>query len=104
MGRLVVVDDEDWAVLCSLTNNTQDMNQIAGPRVYISILPAFTSIIFASRIKPTGSILNYPDLRGLAQINASRSKTHPITYSPLYIHSGLPFATSNCIIMLMPRM
>jgi len=32
--------------------------------------------------------------------NASRSKTHPITYTPLYFPSGLLSATCNCIIML----
>jgi hypothetical protein len=59
---LVVVQDEGWAVLCSLTNKTQNMNQITGTRVYISILPAYTSILFSSRIKHTASILNYLEI------------------------------------------
>jgi len=55
MRCLVVVQDEGWAILCSLTNKTQDMNQIAGTRVYISLLPAYTSILFSCRIKHTTS-------------------------------------------------
>jgi len=40
----------------------------------------------------------------LAQNNASCFKTHPITYTSLYVHSGLPSANFNCIIMLTPWM
>jgi hypothetical protein len=40
------------------------------------------------------------DVTWLAQKNASRSKTHPITNTTLYFPSGLPSATCNCIIML----
>jgi hypothetical protein len=65
MKCLVVVQDEGWAILCSLTNETQDMNQIAGTRVYISLLPAFTSILFSSRIERTACILNFLDTRDL---------------------------------------
>jgi hypothetical protein len=61
MKCLVVVQDEGWAVLCSLTKGTQDMNQIAATRVYISLLPAFTSILFSSRIYHTASILKSRD-------------------------------------------
>jgi hypothetical protein len=57
----VVEQDEGWAVLGSLTNKTQDMNRIAGTRVYISLLSPYTSTIFFSHIKHTGSILNYLD-------------------------------------------
>jgi len=55
MKGLVVVQDEGWAVLCSLTNKTQNMNQITGTQVYISLLPAYTSILFSSHIKHTAS-------------------------------------------------
>jgi len=34
------------------------------------------------------------DITWLAQNNASRSKTHPITYTTLYFPSGLPSATT----------
>ena len=61
MKCLVVVQDAGWAGLCSLTNETQDMNQIAGTRVYISLLPAFTSILFSSGICHTACILNSLD-------------------------------------------
>ena len=67
-------------------------------------LPACTSILFSSHIKHTASILNYLDIMWLAQNNASRSTTHPITYTTLYIHCGLPSATFNCIIILMSPM
>jgi len=40
----------------------------------------------------------------LAQNNASRSKTHLITYTTSCLPSGLVSATCNWIIMLMPRM
>ena len=50
MKILVVVQDEGRAVLCSFTNKTQDMNQIVGTRVYISLLPTKTSILFSSHI------------------------------------------------------
>ena len=49
----MVVQDEGCAMWCSLTNKTQDMNQIAGTRVYISHLPTYTSILFSFRIKHT---------------------------------------------------
>jgi len=62
MKCLVVGQDEGWAVLCSLTNKTQDMNQIAGTPVYISLLPASTSILLSSRIYQSASILNSPDI------------------------------------------
>jgi len=52
----------------------------------------------------TASILNCLDITWLAQNNAYRSKTHLITYTTLYVHSGLPSATFNCIIMVTPWM
>jgi len=78
--------------------------EIAGSRVYISLLPACPSILFCSWMKPTASILNYLGSTWLAQKTASCSKTHPISYTTLYVSSGLPSATSNSIIMLMPLM
>ena len=62
MRCLVVVQDEGWADLCLLTNTMQDMNQIAGTRVYLFLLPAYSSIPFTSHIKYTASILNYLDI------------------------------------------
>jgi hypothetical protein len=58
MNCLVVVHDDYLAVLCSITNKTQDMKQITETRVYISLLPAFTSILSSSHIIYTDSILN----------------------------------------------
>jgi len=104
MRCLVVVQHEGLAVLCSLINKMQNVNQIAGTRVYISVLPAPTSTIFISSIEHTGRILNYFDITWLAQDNPSRSKTHQITYTTLKVHSALPFARFNFIIMLMPPM
>jgi hypothetical protein len=65
MKCLLVVQDEGWASLCSLTSETQNMNQIAGTGVYISLLPAFTFILFSSRIYRTASILDSLDTRDL---------------------------------------
>jgi len=44
---------------CVLTNNTQDMNQIARTRVYISLLPAYTSILFSSGLHLHSLFLPY---------------------------------------------
>jgi len=104
MRFLVVVQDEGWPILCSLANKRQEMNQIAGTWVYISLLPTNTSTLISSHFKYTTSILNYRDITWLAQNNASCSKTHSITYTTLYISSGLSSAIFNCIIMLMPWM
>jgi len=89
-----------------LVNQQYKLNQqIAGTQVYISLLPAYTSILFSIHIQHTTSILNCPDIMWLAQTNASHSNTHPITYTTLYIPSGLRSASCNCIIMLlMPQM
>ena len=48
MKCLFIVEDAGWAVLCSLTNKTQDINQIPGILVYLSLLPAVTSMFFSS--------------------------------------------------------
>jgi hypothetical protein len=58
MQCLGFVQEQGWAILCSLTNKTQDMNQTAGTEVFISLLPAFTSILFCSRVIHTNSTLN----------------------------------------------
>jgi len=55
MSCLLVVQDEGCAVLCSVTNKTQDMNQIAGTHVDISLLPIYTSILLSSRVRHTAS-------------------------------------------------
>jgi len=78
--------------------------EITGSRVYISHLPAYTSILCSSHTKDTTSILNYPNIMWLAQNIASCSETHPIISTTLYVPSGLPSTTCNCIITLMPRM
>jgi len=55
---LVDLQDEGWAVLCSLTNKTHKLNQeIAGTRVCISHLPGYTSFHCSSRIIHTDCIL-----------------------------------------------
>jgi hypothetical protein len=76
---LVVLEDKGWAALCSLTNNRQDMNQIPGTQVYISVLPAYTSILFSTHIKHTDIIPNHLVIMLLAQNNVSLSKSHKIT-------------------------
>ena len=74
--------------------------QMAGTRVYISLLPAYTSNLISSHIEHTASILDCFDIMRLTQNNSSRSRTHSITYTLSYLPSGLPPAASNCIIML----
>jgi len=48
----------------------------------------------------------YPnlDIMWLVQTNATRSQTHPITYTTLYFPFGLPSTKCNYIIMLTLRM
>jgi hypothetical protein len=54
----VVLQNEGWAILCSLTNKTEKLNlEIAGTRVYLSLNPANTSFLFSSRSIHTDSIL-----------------------------------------------
>jgi hypothetical protein len=55
MRCLVIVDNEGWAVLCTLTNKTQDINKIAGTQVYISLIPTYLSIPFSFCINLTAS-------------------------------------------------
>jgi hypothetical protein len=52
------LQDDCWAVLSLLTNKTHKLSyEIAGTRVYISLLPTYTSILFSSCIIHTDSIL-----------------------------------------------
>jgi hypothetical protein len=74
MRCLIVVQDEGWAVLRSLTNNTQDMNQIARTRVYISLLPTYTSIIFSSCLEHTSSNWTHPQQPELSQHHVTCTK------------------------------
>jgi hypothetical protein len=58
MRWYVVLQDEGWAVLCLLTNETYKLNQEpAGTQVYISLLSAYTSFLFSSCIIHTNSTL-----------------------------------------------
>jgi len=95
-----------WRLGCFVLVNQQNkLNQeIAGTGVYIFLLPACSSILFASQIQHIISILNSLDITWLAQNNPSRSETHPMTYSTLGVPCGFRAATCNCIIMLMPPM
>jgi len=96
-----------WCRLAHLVffNQQNKLNQeITRTRVYISLVPTFTSILISSRIKHTARILNSRDIMWLAQNNASRFKTHPITNTTLYVLCWLCSTTCNCIIMLVPWM
>jgi len=95
-----------WRLGCLVfINQPKKWNQvITGSRLYISILPANTSGLFSSGLELTASILNSLDITWLAQHNASRSKAPLIPCTTLYVPCGLPSATCNCIIMLMPQM
>jgi len=83
---LVDVQDEGWAVMCSLTNKTHKLNQdITRTQVYISLLPAYTSFLFSARGIHTDRIListshDLPKTMPLVP-------THPITYTTLYFPS-----------------
>ena len=95
-----------WMLGRSVFVNQQNKltQQIAETQVYISLLPAYIFFLFSSHIKHSATILNSLNIMRLGQNNDSRSKTPAITYTSLYIPSGLSSATCNCIIMLMPRM
>jgi hypothetical protein len=62
MRCLSVVLDEGQPDLGSIPNKKQHMNRIVATGVYISILPAYTSILFSSCHMHTTSILNYLDI------------------------------------------
>jgi hypothetical protein len=52
-----VLQDEGWAVLCLLTNKSHKLNpEIARPRVYIYLLPAYTTFLYSFCIILTDSI------------------------------------------------
>jgi len=88
MRCLVALQDEGWAVLCSLTNKSHNLNQeIAGTQVYISLLPAYTSFLCSCPIIHSDRIL----------ISTSRAlhKTTP----PIPKHTRLP---QNLVLSLWP--
>ena len=74
MRCLVVVQDEGRAVLCSLTKTMQDIYRIPGTRVYISLLPAYTSILFSFRSKHTASNSTHRQHRELSRHHVTRTK------------------------------
>ena len=76
MMCLVVMQDKGWAVLCSLTNKTQYMNQIVETRVYISILPTYTSILFSFHIKHTTSNSTHSQHPELSRHYVTCTKEH----------------------------
>jgi hypothetical protein len=54
----VNLQDEAWAVLYSLTNTMQKLNQeMAGTREYISLLPTYTPLVCFSQIVYNANIL-----------------------------------------------
>jgi len=101
--RLVVLQDAGWAILWSLTNKTHKLNQeIAGTRVYVSILPAYTFCLFPPILyTPTASWLRH---HVTCTTQCLSFQNTPDNLTTLYFPSGLPSATCNCIIMLTLRM
>ena len=58
MRWLVVMDDQGWAMLCTLTNIQHKSNEAHGrTEGYISLLPTFISVLFSSWSIHTTSIL-----------------------------------------------
>jgi len=81
-------------------NQQNKLNQeITGTQRYLSLFPAYSSILFSSRIIETTNMLNTFDITWLAQNKVSCSKTHPISYMTLYVPSGLSFTTCSWIVM-----
>jgi len=103
-GRFVFINKQTTGYESNWSDLTSWTKKSPGTRVYISLLPAYSSILFSSCIEHTPSILNYLDIMWLVQNNSSLSQTHPITYTTLYVPSALLSASCNCIIMLLPRM
>jgi len=101
MRFLVVVQDEGWAVLCSLTDKTS-WNKKSQELEYIyPFFPPSTPFCFPPVWNHTTSILNSLYITWLIQNNASCSKTHSIFYKTLYVATGLPSTPLNCSIMVM---
>jgi len=76
MRCLVVGQDEGWAMMCSVTNKTQDMNQIAETRVYISFLPDFSSILFSAHVNHTATNLKHCQSPELSQHHVTCTIQH----------------------------
>jgi len=106
MRWLVVRQDKGCAVLCSLTNKTQKLNLELRNRRNSSIYIPSSLLHLHSLFLPYYTHRQHPDLNltWLAQHNASRYRTQPITYITLYFPSGLPSTTCNFIIMITFRM
>jgi len=100
---LVVLQDEGWAVLCSLTNKTHKLNQeITGTQVCITLLPAYTSFLYSTSTIHTDSILILT-LRNVHKTTPlipkhTRQPTELCTL-PLF-PAGLPSTICNCTTML----
>jgi hypothetical protein len=103
---LVVRQDEGCDVLFCLTNKTHKFNLEPRNRKNSSIYIHSYCLLHLSVFLPYYINRQHPDLniRWLAQNNASRSKSHPITYTTLYAHCRLPLNMFNCIRMLTPPM
>jgi hypothetical protein len=82
----VVLQDEGWAVWCSLANKTHKLNQeIVGTQVYICRLHAYTSVLVSSHNIHTDRI----------PISTSRDlhKTTPLV-------PNTPASLHNCVLSL----
>jgi hypothetical protein len=92
--------------LCSLTNTAHKLNLELRNSWNSSIYIPSSLLLLHSLFLLYYTHRQHPDLdlTELARNNASRSKTHPITYTSLYFTSGHPSATCNRIIMLTFRM
>jgi hypothetical protein len=93
LGRFVIVNQHNSHVELRIGRNSSTYVPSSCLHVHSLFLQCYTH-----RQHPDH------DLTWLAKNSASRSKTHPITYTTLYPPSGFPRATCNCIIMLPLRM
>jgi len=76
------------------------MNQMAGTRVCISFLHAYTLVVFASSMQHTATILNILDIISLEHNDASHFNTHPISFTTFYVASEVASTSNNGIIMI----
>jgi len=110
ISRLVVYEVPGgcarWRLGCFVFVNQQNSQVEPRNRQNSSIYIPSSHLHLCSVFLPYYTHWQHPDpnITWLAQINASHSKTHLITYTTLYFPSGLPSATCHYIIMLRLQM
>jgi len=104
LGCVVFIIPQNVGYEWKLPHLMSWIKKIPATQVYVSLVPAYTFFFFSFSSKHNTSICNYFDNIWLTHNMTSHFKNHLISYTTLYVPSGLPSATCNWIIMLTPQM